>query len=67
MNKHFKTFVSNLCRIILQEIKNLLHGREKNRLERPEQIIIVVYFHVMLFKMHEIDTIQRKILTLYYR
>ena len=67
MNKLFKTFVSNLCPIISLEIKNLLHGREKNRLERPEQIIIVVYFYVMLFKMHEIDTLQRKILILYYR
>ena len=37
-----------------------MYGREKNQLKRPEQITSIVYFHVILFRMHERDTAREK-------
>ena len=46
-------------RIKLHQIKDILHGRERNPLKTLEQVTPVVYFrvvHVTLFRMHEIVT-----------
>lgn len=37
-----------------------MYGREKSQLKRPEQITSIVYFHVILFRMHERDTAREK-------
>lgn len=33
---------------------------KKNQLKRPEQITSIVYFHVILFRIHERDTAREK-------
>ena len=43
----------------MHQIKDILHGRERNPLKTLEQVTPVVYFrvvHVTLFRMHEIVT-----------
>ena len=37
----------------LQQTKDVLYGREKNRLKAPEQTISVFTVHVILFRIHE--------------
>ena len=34
----------------------MFHGRERNSLKTPEQVTLLVYLHVILFRMHERDT-----------
>ena len=38
------------------KIKDILYERERSCLKIPDQIVDVVYLHIILFRMHERDT-----------
>ena len=42
-----------------QQIRDILNGRERNRLKNPEQITSVAYLHIALFRIHKYSHRQR--------
>ena len=44
----------------LQQTRDILYGRERNHCKNPEQITSVVYLHVVLLGMNEIETATEK-------